>query len=211
MDRLVVKNAEKHFGKNGLNPVSFSLNNGEYLCITGESGCGKTTLLNIISGMLRPDSGEILVYGKNIFTELSEKERTKLRSTKIGYMMQGNVLIPELDVLNNIRMPVELSGRSIDKSELQKLLEILYITHIQKSYPSEVSGGEYRRVILARTLMLHTDILLADEPTSNLDASSAEIVRDVLNEYANENHILIVSTHDSLLAMQARKNLCMGY
>lgn len=211
MDRLVVKNAEKHFGKNGLNPVSFSLNNGEYLCITGESGCGKTTLLNIISGMLRPDSGEILVYGKNIFTELSEKERTKLRSTKIGYMMQGNVLIPELDVLNNIRMPVELSGRSIDKSELQKLLEILHITHIQKSYPSEVSGGEYRRVILARTLMLHTDILLADEPTSNLDASSAEIVRDVLNEYANENHILIVSTHDSLLAMQARKNLCMGY
>lgn len=211
MDRIVVKNAERHFGKNGLNPVSLSLNNGEYLCITGESGCGKTTLLNIISGMLRPDNGEILVDGKNIFTELSEKERTKLRSTKIGYMMQGNVLIPELDVMNNIRMPVELSHRNIDETELQKLLEILHITHILKSYPSEVSGGEYRRVILARTLLLHTDILLADEPTSNLDANSAEIVRDVLNEYANENHILIVSTHDSILAAQARKNLCMGY
>ena len=211
MDRLVVKNAEKHFGKNGLNPVSFSLNNGEYLCITGESGCGKTTLLNIISGMLRPDSGEILVDSKNIFTELCEKERTKLRSTKIGYMMQGNVLIPELDVLNNIRMPAERSGRNIDETELQKFLEILHITHILKSYPSEVSGGEYRRVILARTLLLHTDILLADEPTSNLDVNSAEIVRDVLNEYANKNHILIVSTHDSLLAAQARKNLCMGY
>lgn len=130
MDRIVVKNAERHFGKNGLNPVSLSLNNGEYLCITGESGCGKTTLLNIISGMLRPDNGEILVDGKNIFTELSEKERTKLRSTKIGYMMQGNVLIPELDVMNNIRMPVELSHRNIDETELQKLLEILHITHI---------------------------------------------------------------------------------
>lgn len=125
--------------------------------------------------------------------------------------MQGNVLIPELDVLNNIRMPVELSGRNIDETELQKFLEILHITHILKSYPSEVSGGEYRRVILARILLLHTDILLAYEPTSNLDASSAKIVRDVLNEYANNNHILIVSTHDSLLAAQARKNLCMGY
>lgn len=211
MDRLAVKNVEKHFGKNGLNPISFSLNNGEYLCITGESGCGKTTLLNIISGMLRPDSGEILVDDKNIFTELNERERTKLRSTKIGYMMQGNVLIPELDVLNNIRMPAELSGRNIDETELQNFLETLHITHILKSYPSEISGGEYRRVMLARILLLHTEILIADEPTSNLDAGSAEIVRDVLNEYANNDHILIVSAHDSLLAAQARKSLCMSY
>lgn len=124
-------------------------------------------------------------------------------------MMQGNVLIPELDVLNNIRMPSELSGRNIDETELQTFLEILRITHILKSYPSEVSGGEYRRVMLARILPLHTEILIADEPTLNLDAGSAEIVRNVLNEYANNDHILIVSTHDSLLAAQAGKNFIL--
>lgn len=124
-------------------------------------------------------------------------------------MMQGNVLIPELDVLNNIRMPSELSGRNIDETELQTFLEILRITHILKSYLSEVSGGEYRRVMLARILPLHTEILIADEPTLNLDAGSAEIVRNVLNEYANNDHILIVSTHDSLLAAQAGKNFIL--
>lgn len=209
MNSLEVKNVEKHFGKNGLDPVSFSLNNGDYLSVTGQSGCGKTTLLNILSGMLCPDSGEVFIDGKNIFTEMSEKERTKLRSTKIGYMMQGNVLIPELDILDNIIMPTELSGRAAEPSELEKLLDVLHITHILPSNPSEVSGGEYRRVILARTLLLHPSVLLADEPTSNLDVKSAEIVREVLGEYVDENHILIVSTHDSLLAAEAGKNLCV--
>lgn len=200
MNELIIKDVEKHFGKNGLGSTSFSLKEGEHLCISGESGCGKTTLLNIITGMLRADKGSVILNGKDIYSSMSERGRTKLRSKKIGYMMQGNTLIPELNVENNIRCVLELNGKRADRKRISEIAERLGISGVLRSYPSEISGGEYRRVLLARTLMLEPEILVADEPTSNLDENSAEAVRSLLDEYiADKSHILIVSTHDSTL------------
>lgn len=197
MIHLKVDKISKNFGKNGLNETSFELNEGEYLCITGESGCGKTTLLNIVSGMLHPDTGDVRINEKSIFKDIKEKERTKLRNRVLGYMTQGNSLIPDLTVWQNIICPLELAGKPSDRTKVMELTKTLGIDTITDSYPSEISGGEYRRVLLARILMLDTKILLVDEPTSNLDEKSAVIVRDVLYDmHANKRKGLIVVTHD---------------
>ena len=193
---LRAENIEKHFGKNGLGKTSFTLRSGEYLCITGESGCGKTTLLNIITGMLRPDSGNVFLDEKNIYLDLKEAERTAMRNRTVGYMMQGNSLIPDLTVWQNIVCPLELAGKKADGSKVNSLAERLLIGSILDSYPSEISGGEYRRVLLARILTLDTPILIVDEPTSNLDEKSAVIVREVLKETHEAGKSLIVVTHD---------------
>lgn len=199
MNEITVKNVEKHFGRNGLSNTNFSLKQGDYLCITGKSGCGKTTLLNIISGMLKADSGNVILNGNNIYSSMNERSRTNLRNKKIGYMMQVNTLIPELDIKNNIRCPLELNGRKAKKECILEIAEKLNISNILKSSPSEISGGEYRRVLLARILIMDPEILIADEPTSNLDEKSAETVREILNEYiSDKNHILIISTHDKV-------------
>lgn len=186
----------RHFGKNGLSETSFVLKDGEYLCITGESGCGKTTLLNIVSGMLRPDLGNVFLDGKDIYKDLKEKERTRIRSETIGYMMQGNSLIPDLTIWQNIVCPLALTGKKAEETKGDSLAERLGISKVLDSYPSEISGGEYRRVLLARTLMLDTPILIVDEPTSNLDEKSAVIVREVLHEAHEQGKSLAVVTHD---------------
>lgn len=197
MMNVRVENVSKSFGKNGLKEISFRLEQGDYLCIMGESGCGKTTLLNIVSGMLRPDTGDVLLNGKSIFHAMKEKERTALRNKTLGYMMQGSALIPDLTVWQNIVSPLELNGRSSDKMQVTALMKRLGIDNVTDSYPSEISGGEYRRVLLARVLLLDTEILLVDEPTSNLDENSAVIVREILNEYhSRQGKSLIVVTHD---------------
>ena len=112
---LEAHNISKSFGKNGLPPVDITLSDGRFICVTGESGCGKTTLLNILSGMLSPDSGHVKIDGKNIYESMSEHERTLLRNGTLGYMAQGNSLIPELTVWQNIVCPLELYGRKYDK------------------------------------------------------------------------------------------------
>jgi putative ABC transport system ATP-binding protein len=193
---LKADKVSKKFGKNGLSETSFELNKSDYLCITGESGCGKTTLLNIISGMLKPDSGNVYVDDKNLFKDIKESERTSLRNRKIGYMMQGNSLIPDLTVWQNIVCPPELSGKKADETTVKLLTEHIGIDNIVDSYPSEISGGEYRRVLLARVLILDTEIIIADEPTSNLDEKSVGIVRDVLHDMNKKGKSLIVVTHD---------------
>lgn len=197
MMKIKVENISKKFGQNGLNETSFCLEEGDYLCITGESGCGKTTLLNIVSGMLRPDSGDVYLGDKSIFNDMKERERTKIRNNMMGYMTQGNSLIPDLTVWQNIVCPLELTGKKADKGKVNQLTEKLGIDNVIASYPAEVSGGEYRRILLARVLMLDTPFLMVDEPTSNLDEKSAAIVREVLNDmHAGKGKSLIVVTHD---------------
>ena len=192
---LKAENISKTFSKNGLRNSDISLREGQFLCITGGSGCGKTTLLNIISGMLKPDSGDVLLDGKSIYS-MKEKERIKLRNEKIGYMTQGNSLIPELTVWQNITAPSELYGRNKSDEEIFSLTKRLGIDNVVDSYPSEISGGEYRRALLARVIVLDTPLLLVDEPTSNLDEKSAAIVREVLHEEHSRGKGIAVVTHD---------------
>ncbi len=194
---IKVNKVTKQFGDNGLQEVDFNINEGDYICITGESGCGKSTLLNIISGMLKPDSGEIIIDGKNIFNELKESTRTKLRSSVLGYMTQSASLIPDLTIWQNIICPIELQGTKVNENKVNEIFEQLGIENIKASYPGQISGGEYRRALLARVLVLDTEVFLVDEPTSNLDEKSAIIVRDTLNKLHKENNkTLVVVTHD---------------
>ena len=195
-------NIAKRFGKNGFDPISFSVGKGQLTGLTGASGCGKTTLLNILTGMLRPDSGTVSVDGTDLQT-LRDKELSALRSQKIGYMMQGNVLLPDLTVLQNLLIPAQLAGKKVLPAQAAALAERLNIGNILASYPSEISGGEYRRVMLARILLLDTPVLVADEPTSNLDAESAELVREMLTERREQGVTLLIATHDKLLLDRA--------
>jgi putative ABC transport system ATP-binding protein len=207
MTKLRVQEVQKHFGKNGLNETTFSLDSGDYLCVVGESGSGKTTMLNIAAGMLRPESGSVFIDEKDIYLGMKEKQRTALRRSVIAYMMQGSTLIPELTVRQNIVCPTELSGKKADKDKLSEIVSRLRIENIMDSYPAEISGGEYRRAMLARVLMPDSEILMLDEPTSNLDEKSADIVRTVLSEIHMSGKSLIVVTHDKAFFKYSTKAL----
>lgn len=192
---LDANNISKSFGKNGLLPVNISVSDNRFVCVTGESGCGKTTLLNILSGMLKPDSGNVRLDGKDIYS-MTEKERTLLRNGAIGYMAQGNSLIPELTVWQNIVCQIEIYNRKYDKKQVLELMKKLGIDNVADSYPSDISGGEYRRALLARVITSDAKLLLVDEPTSNLDEKSAYIVREILYEQYKKGKGLLVVTHD---------------
>lgn len=195
-------NLSKHFGANGFDAVSFSVERGKFACLTGASGCGKTTLLNILTGMLQPDSGTVCVDGTDLRT-LRGKALSALRAQKIGYMMQGNVLLPDLTVMQNLLFPAQLAGKKVTEAQAEVLAEQLRITGILRSYPAGISGGEYRRVMLARILLLDTPVLAADEPTSNLDSVSAQIVREILLARKKSGVTLLVATHDRELLQSA--------
>ena len=201
-------NLAKHFGANGFGGVSFSIGRGQFAGVTGASGCGKTTLLNILTGMLKPDSGTVCVDGTDLRT-LRGKALSALRAQKIGYMMQGNVLLPDLTVMQNLLFPAQLAGKMVTEAQAEALAEQLRISSILGSYPAGISGGEYRRVMLARILLLDTPVLAADEPTSNLDSGSAQIVREILLARKESGVTLLVATHDRELLQGADTVICM--
>ncbi|WP_455718543.1 ABC transporter ATP-binding protein, partial [Anaerosporobacter sp.] len=155
--KLQAKKVSKTFIRKGngekiaLNEISFTLKEGSFCCITGESGRGKSTLLNILTGLLKPSSGKVFIDGKELYGDYTEKQRTELRNQKIGYMMQGAALLENLTVYQNIVCPREIKGQIVPRETVDVILEKLNISSIQNSYPSEISGGEYRRVSLART------------------------------------------------------------
>ncbi len=212
---LQADNISKVYGKNGLAPVSLSVSEKQFLVITGESGCGKSTLLNILTGMLKPDSGSVRIDGKDVYADLTETQRTLLRRDKISYMTQGTTLIPELTVWQNIVCPLELYGKKTNEVAVTALAKRLGIVTVVDSFPSEISGGEYRRVLLARCLLSDAPLLLVDEPTSNLDEESASIVRGILYEEYAKGKGLVIVTHDralfryqpDILELTARKDL----
>lgn len=180
------------------NDLNMSIEKGDFITIVGPSGKGKSTLLNIISGFLRPKSGNVYVDGENL-CKLSEKEICKYRNQKIGYIFQQFNLIQQFNVYDNISVPLLLNG--INKSEIKKriatLLELIGLSNRQEEYPYTLSGGEQQRVAFARAIANNPDIILADEPTGNLDAVNGKKIINLLRDINERDNVTVICvTHD---------------
>lgn len=190
-------------GRNILENCSFKLHEGEYISLVGKSGTGKTTLLNIVTGMLKPQSGTVSLDGNDIYNKMSEHKRTKLRADIIGYMNCAESLLESLTVYENIYYALRLNKKKKSETQIVKLLEQLYITNVKDSYPNQISSGEYRRACLARVLALDTKFLILDEPTSNLDDESAQLIADIILSHKEKG--VLTATHDSRLMCGTNK------
>ena len=192
-----------------LTSVDLVVRPGEFVVLLGKSGSGKSTLLNLISGMDSPSSGEVWLAGKPLQT-LSEEERTQLRRRYIGFVFQAFNLLPTLTVEENVLLPLELNGVLDRKSQqaATRLLEKVGLAGRRRQYPDRLSGGEQQRVALARALAHRPLLLLADEPTGNLDADTGRQVLDLLEELARETgRAVLVATHDRELVSRADRVL----
>lgn len=208
MEILKVENLSKIYGENdnitkALDDVSFSAQEGEFIAIIGASGSGKSTLLHIIGGIDKPSSGKIIVNGQDI-SNLSDEELAVYRRRIASLVFQFYNLIPILNVKENISLPIRLDNKKVDDEKLEELIKILGLTDKQNKLPNQLSGGEQQRVAIGRALMCETKIILADEPTGNLDSkNSIEIVK-LLKEYNEKyNQTIILVTHDIDVAKQA--------
>lgn len=179
--------------------VSFSMEKGEMLAIVGQSGSGKTTLLNLLGGIDKPTSGMALLDGQDIHS-LSDEESAKLRRTKIGYIYQDFKLLPILIARENILLPAILDGKKISDAQIQALAGSLGLDSRLSHLPSQLSGGQRQRVAIARALINQPDILLADEPTGNLDKTSAQEIMGLLLDLNRAGHTIILVTHDEQFA-----------
>lgn len=200
---------KKYFTVDGeiiaLDNVSLQVDRGEYIAIVGKSGSGKTTLLNMIGGLDIPDSGSIFFDGTDV-VKLSNKKTAVLRRQKIGVIYQFYNLIPELNIVENITLPTELDGGEIDKAWLAEILKIVGLSGREQAYPNTLSGGQQQRVAIARALFNKPLLILADEPTGNLDSeNSTEILR--LLKTMNEEHkiTVLIVTHSEAVAREAKR------
>jgi len=186
-----------------LNGVDFEVKEREFVSIIGKSGCGKSTLLHMLGGLDSPTSGSVIVDGINL-SEMNQEQLALFRRRKIGFIFQQYNLIPDLNVYDNILFPLELDGVKSDKEFVQGLLKTLHIVDKTEMFPSMLSGGEQQRVAIARSLATKPAIILADEPTGNLDTSSSHDVIGLLKIVAREyQQTLIVITHDLDIAQMA--------
>ena len=207
-----IKNLHKSFSLAGgtievIKDLSLDLPKGEWLALTGPSGCGKTTLLHILAGLDRPTSGEILLDGQNI-AKMSSSALTKLRKQRIGFVFQSYMLFPEQSALENAALPALQWGvnRNDVYQNAKKWLETFGLASRLNHRPRELSGGEQQRVAIARSLINNPDIILADEPTGNLDAKAAQGIIDILQHVrSGKAKTLIMVTHDLNLAKQANR------
>ena len=201
---------EYGFGDNkviSLNHVSFSVEEGEFVTILGPSGSGKSTLLHLLGGVDKPTSGKVYIGGRSIY-EMKERELTAFRRREIGQIYQFYNLIPVLNVEENICLPMLLDHRQAERKDLDELLELLGLTERVNHLPSELSGGQQQRVAIGRALISKPKLILADEPTGNLDQkNSREIIKlfRELNEKYGQTILLI--THDEKIAEQAERIL----
>lgn len=190
-----------------LDHVSFTVEEGSFVAIIGASGSGKSTLLHLLGGVDRPSSGSVIVDGEDIFS-LSEKELSRYRRQKVSVVYQFYNLLPMLNVRSNILLPLELDGRRPDERQFQSILRLLGMEEKEFYYPNQLSGGQQQRVAIARALMTEPKILLADEPTGNLDSkNSAEIISLLRESNRRLNQTILLVTHDSRIAEQADRIL----
>ena len=208
MDILTVKNLHKAYGKGegqvkALNGIDLTIEKGKFTAIIGASGSGKTTLLNMMGGLDIPDEGEVIVDGVNL-SGLREKELAVFRRNKVGFVYQNFNLIPTLNIQENILFPLSLAGSGPDPVFFQEITELLQIKERLTAYPHELSGGGQQRVAIARALMAKPSILLADEPTGNLDSKSGQNVLGLLKMSVETYHqTLVMITHNLEIAQMA--------
>lgn len=192
----------KNFGEvKALQDINFSLLQGQWLAIMGPSGSGKSTLLNILSLMDEQSSGEYFLDGINV-QSLDESAKIKIRREKIGLIFQQFHLIPYLNALENV-MLAQFYHSSVDEEDARAVLEKVGLAHRLKHLPSELSGGEQQRLCIARALINNPELLLADEPTGNLDEANEKIVLDLLKQLKNEGKTIVLITHNETLGKQA--------
>lgn len=208
MEILKVKNLCKTYGKGAtlvkaLDNVSFSVEKGEFVAIVGTSGSGKSTLLHLLGAVDKPTSGEIIIDGENVY-KLNENNLAVFRRRQVGLIYQFYNLIPILNVTENVTLPILLDGRKVDEEYLDELISILNLKDRVKHLPNELSGGQQQRVSIGRALMNRPALLLADEPTGNLDSKSGKDILDLL-KLSNEKYkqTIIMITHDYNLALNA--------
>ena len=208
MKIVKVENLKKIYGKNeskviALNNISFSVEEGEFIAIIGPSGSGKSTLLHIIAGLENPTEGKVYFYDKNIF-ERSKKNLTILRRQKIGIIYQFYNLIPTLSVEENILLPLKFDKKKIDYDKFNQIINFLDLTNRKNHLPNELSGGQQQKVAIGRALMINPTIILADEPTGNLDSKSSNEVIQLLKKSNKEyNQTIIIITHNLEIAKLA--------
>lgn len=208
MTLIEVKNLNKIYGSGeaevkALKNINLNIEQGEFVAIVGQSGSGKSTLLHLIGGVDISSSGEVIIDGKNIY-KLKEKELSILRRRKLGFIFQFFNLIPVLTAQENIEMPVLLDNEKIDKKYMNELLRILGLKERKNNYPSQLSGGQQQRVSIGRALANKPSIILADEPTGNLDSKNSKEVLELLKYCAKKyNQTLILITHDINIAKSA--------
>lgn len=201
MNILEVQNLCKTYGKGeaevrALDHVSFSVGKGEFIAIVGESGSGKSTLLNVVGALDNPTSGKVLIDGKDIFS-MPEKKLTVFRRQNIGFIFQSFNLIPELNVEQNITFPLLLDYQKPDQKYVEELLEILGLKERRKHLPSELSGGQQQRVAIGRALAARPAIIMADEPTGNLDSkNSQEVITLLKSMSAKYRQTILMITHN---------------
>ncbi len=210
MKILEVKNLCKNYGKGdtlvkALDNVSFEVGVGEFVAIVGASGSGKSTLLHILGAVDRPTSGTVIVNGTDVFKQ-NDNDLAIFRRRKVGLIYQFYNLIPILNVSENMTLPVLLDGKKVDKEYLNELIDILGLTKRVSHLPNELSGGQQQRVSIGRALMAKPDIILADEPTGNLDSKSSREIIDLLKlSNTKYNQTIIMITHDINLAKCANR------
>ena len=208
MEILRVENLTKVYGKDAgevraLDGISFSVEKGQFLAVVGPSGSGKSTLLHILGGVDRPTGGKVFLDGQDVFSQ-DEDHLAIFRRRQVGLIYQFYNLIPVLNVVENMTLPVLLDGRKPDEERLEELIRELNLTGREKHLPNQLSGGQQQRVSIGRALMNSPALLLADEPTGNLDSANSQEVVSLLKK-ANRQYgqTLIVITHDESIALQA--------
>ncbi len=210
MIMLETKNLEKIYGKDetkvkALNNINLSIKKGEFIGIVGTSGSGKSTLLHILGGLDKPTSGSVMIDGTNIFN-LNDEEITIFRRRKIGFIFQNYNLVPILNVYENIVLPVHLDGNSIDTKFIDEIVKILGLENKLESLPNNLSGGQQQRVAIARALATKPAIILADEPTGNLDSKTSQDVLNLLKITGEKfNQTIVMITHNEEIAQLTDK------
>ena len=208
MKILKVENVSKIYGKGdaqviALNDVSFEVEEGQFIAIIGPSGSGKSTLLHTIAGLEPPTKGNVYFYDKNLY-KMNKKERTILRRQKIGIIYQFYNLIPTLNVEENILLPIELDKQKVDRQKLEDIITFLNLTDRKKHLPNELSGGQQQKVAIGRALMIKPTIILADEPTGNLDTKSSDEIVQLLKKANKEyKQTIMLITHNMEIAKLA--------